>query len=40
MPYEVDLHNDNDLEMCELLHSTMALLPDSHFRASTWTVIN
>lgn len=39
-PYEIFLRNENDLEMCDMLHSTMALMPDKYFKTSTWQVIN
>ena len=39
-PYEIHLRNENDLEMCDLLHSTMALMPEDQFNTSAWQIIN
>ena len=35
-PFEIELRNEDDLEMCDLLHSTMAVMPDSYFQTSSW----
>ena len=39
-PYEIHLRNENDLEMCDLIHSTMAIMPAKFFESSAWQTIN
>lgn len=30
-PFEIELRNENDIEICDLVHATMAIMPDEYF---------
>ena len=35
-PFEIELRNENDIQMCDLVQATMTMMPDKYFQTSSW----
>ena len=40
IPFEIELGQENDLELCEILQATLAIMPEKYFKTSSWQTVN
>ena len=34
--FDIELRNENDIEICDRVHTTMSIMPDYYFETSSW----